>query len=459
MRSFLVALQSCALVALTLLTTTSTAHSWVEELDVIAPNGTFTGAPGYARGNVQRAAGVDPDKGMVHLLPPNGRPEGNQILDSDPMCMPSQQSQTQSSGSPALQAAPGSFVALRYQENGHVTLPANQPGKPANRGSVYIYGTTQSKPDDKFLAIHKVWNADGTGGDKRGKLLATQNFDDGQCYQVNGGQISTARQAQFKHVAAQPMGQDLWCQNNIAIPSDVPTGKPYTLYWVWQWDTSPNTPGVPLGKNESYTTCIDVDMTGNTGSNAKDANAVKFVEGQSLNEAAIPSYMSALAQGSTQASSQPTSPPASASPPASSAPPTSAAAAAPQVLSSSVTSAAPPPPTVTVTAKATPITVTVTAGAPAPISQVPSSTTVVTVPGSTVQVPAATQSSNPQPDAASEPGSAHTFPPVSPPYGTATAQKRSNTLGSTSHGHRLHKVRAVNGKTFANRGSAKFRKV
>ena len=224
-------------------------------MDVIAPNGSFTGDPGFARGNCARATTGNPDKCMVYLLPPNGRAEANKILDSDPMCMPSQQTQTQSKDSPRLQAAPGSLVALRYQENGHVTLPLNQAGKPEKGGIVYIYGTTQPDPNDKFLAIHKVWNADGTGGDKRGKLLAAQNYDDGQCHQKNGGKISTDRQQTFKTVPAQPMGEDLWCQNDIAIPADAPSGKPYTLYWVWDWPTLPGgDPNLPKGKSESYTT-------------------------------------------------------------------------------------------------------------------------------------------------------------------------------------------------------------
>ena len=242
-----------ALVALALFTS-SNAHSWVEMMNVIAPNGTYNGAPGFARGNCQRAAGVDPDKCMVQLLPPNGRVEGNKILDSDAMCKDTQQSPTQSKDSPRLQAAPGSLVALRYQENGHVTLPDTQKGKPANRGTVYIYGTTEPDPNEKFLAVHNVWNADGTGGNKKGKLLAMQNFDDGQCYQINGQALSAQRQKQFPHEAAQPMGQDLWCQNNFALPSDAPSGKPYTLYWVWDWPTLPGTDGFPNGKAEIYTT-------------------------------------------------------------------------------------------------------------------------------------------------------------------------------------------------------------
>ena len=61
------------------------------------------------------------------------------------------------------------FEEGTYQENGHVTLPDNQPGKPANRGTVFVYGTTQPSPTDTLLAIHRVWNAAGTGGDQRGE--------------------------------------------------------------------------------------------------------------------------------------------------------------------------------------------------------------------------------------------------------------------------------------------------
>ena len=265
------------------------AHSWVEQMNVIGSDGKFTGAPGYARGNVLRGPGFNDDK-MVHLLPPDGRTQIT-IQPSDPMCMPQQQTQTQSDGSPRLKAAPGAFVALRYQENGHVTLPQNQKGKPDNRGTVYIYGTTQPKSDEKFLDIHKQWNAEGTGGDKRGVLLSTQPFDDGQCYQVNGGQISTQRQAQFPHQADQLMGTNLWCQNDIAIPKTAPSGKPYTLYWVWDWPTAPNVdPGLPKGKEEIYTTCMDVDVTAG-GSSKRD------VSGTGLNFAAIPAYLKQLSSG------------------------------------------------------------------------------------------------------------------------------------------------------------------
>lgn len=380
----------CAQVVLISFTTLIRAHSWVEQLTVIDPNGTFTGAPGFARGNVLRGPGFS-DPLMVNLLPPDGRPvtEGSDgILKTDLMCKDSQKQQVQTDGSPRLQAAPGSLVALRYQENGHVTLPDNQKGKPANRGTVYIYGTTESAETDTFLGIYKQWNTDGTGGDKRGKLLATQDFDDGQCYQINGGSISTARQAQFPHLAAQPMGADIWCQNNIKLPSDAPTDKPYTLYWVWSWPTKAGVdPGLPNGKAEIYTTCMDIDITGKpndgkptsgadqkpddgitTSANEKRVDSKPSADNAVLNNAAIPKYLKELNGASSPSSTQTT--------------------AEPQKPAKSE-SASQTPVTVTKTEApgAATVTVYVTASKPTPSATL---TTLVTVPQSTVVQPGET---------------------------------------------------------------------
>ena len=313
----------------------SSAHSWVEQMRVIGPNGTFTtGAPGYARSNAKRLPGVDPDKAMVHILPPDGTDVDVGITAKDVMCMPSQQQPTQSSDSPRLQAAPGAMIALRYQENGHVTLPDTNPGKAPNRGTVYIYGTTQPSTNENFLDVFKQWNADGTGGNKKGKLLATQNFDDGQCHQINSGPISTARQQQFPHKADPLMGQDLWCQNDVMLPKDIPTGKPYTLYWVWDWPTAAGAdPNLLKGKAQTYTTCMDVDIT--ASSNSANSNAaINMVQGQDLGNAAIPAYLSKLAAGDSDLAtpSQSAGSPGGGSVPVSSSP--AAASSAPAVAKS-----------------------------------------------------------------------------------------------------------------------------
>ena len=182
MRSSLVTIAASA----TLLNLAS-AHSWVELLQNIGNNGSFTGANGYPRGYVDRSQPGFADPDMVNQIEAVGP--------NPSMCKSTQQGgQPQPGNYASLRSSPGGMVALLYQENGHVTEPENVPGKQANRGTVYIYGTQQPKDNETFYEIHKIWNADGTGGDKRGVLLSTQNFDDGQCYQINGQAISESRQ-------------------------------------------------------------------------------------------------------------------------------------------------------------------------------------------------------------------------------------------------------------------------
>jgi hypothetical protein len=291
-------------VFLAFLVTTANAHSWVEQLTVIAPNGTFVGSPGYARGNVLRTSPEFNDNKMTHLIPPNGRPKRD-ILSSDNLCKDSQRKQVQTDGSPRLQANPGDAVALRFQENGHVTLPQTLPAKPKNRGTVYVYGTTEPKVDEKFVDVHKAWNKNGTGGDQRGVLLSVQNFDDGRCYQINDGRISQTRQSKYPHEANKLMGADMWCQQDIALPSNAPTGKPYTLYWVWDWPSEPGVnPAMPNGKEEIYTTCMDVDVVDRPETNMHVE--VDYINDQPLNRAAIPSQFDEIF-GSASSSDSPVS--------------------------------------------------------------------------------------------------------------------------------------------------------
>ncbi|KAB8072575.1 hypothetical protein BDV29DRAFT_158435 [Aspergillus leporis] len=260
------------------------AHSWAEQLTVIAPNGTFIGSPGYPRGYVPRSAPGFADPKMMYLVP--------QVLQpSDLLCKETQRKQVQSDGSPRLQASAGAAIAVRYQENGHVTLPENTPGKPLNRGTVYVYGTAEPKEDEKFMDVHNVWNKEGTGGDKRGVLLSVGDYDDGRCYQVNDKTISTKRQSEFSHTTEDPMGADLWCQQDIRLPSNAPSGKPYTLYWVWDWPTDSSV-APPNGKPEIYTTCMDVDLVASAGT--QSYAAASYIHDQSLNRAAIPSQFAEI---------------------------------------------------------------------------------------------------------------------------------------------------------------------
>ncbi|KAL6237376.1 hypothetical protein BDW75DRAFT_81945 [Aspergillus navahoensis] len=256
------------LILLASLFTSAYAHSWVEQLMVIASNGTFVGSPGYPRGNVLRSSTSFSDTAMTYLLPPDGKTE---VTETDNLCMDTQRKQVQTDGSPRLQASAGAAVALRFQENGHVTLPETQKGKPKNRGTIYVYGTTDPKLDEKLLDVHKVWT----------------------------------KEMEFPHEADQYMGGDLWCQADIALPSNAPSGKPYTLYWVWDWPTAAGIdPGLPNGKQEIYTTCMDVDVVDRSDSRtSKDA---KYSHNQSLNGASIPEQFNEIFSSQSGGSSEAT---------------------------------------------------------------------------------------------------------------------------------------------------------
>ena len=295
-----------ALVAglLAALTQPCVGHSWVENILRIAPNGTMIAPVGYPRGFVPRGpASAFQDDMINYLVPPNdGRP-ANTIRPTDRLCHPSQKPGSNSQKFPRLAVAQGDFVALRYQENGHVTLPDTNFGKPKNRGTVYIYGvpTSQTTADDKFLDVWGQWNAAGSGGNKKGRLLATRNYDDGQCYQINGLSLSQSRQKQFRKIAKDPMGGDLWCQSDIQLPTDMPA-EGYTLVWLWHWPTMDDnnqatdvpSGGAKITQEQFYTTCIDLDVSsekpvsGGAGNKASVNNfAASFAPDQDLNDAAI----------------------------------------------------------------------------------------------------------------------------------------------------------------------------
>ncbi|EKG12958.1 hypothetical protein MPH_09876 [Macrophomina phaseolina MS6] len=251
-----------ALVAALLLTQVA-AHTWIEQLSVIR-NGTFVGNYGYPRSYLSRTdPGFNGGASSQWLLPPL---QSNRIRvdDSDLLCRPEQRKQVQSEKWPRLNIAPGDYAAMKYAENGHVTLPDNQKGKPEKGGTVYVFGTLEPKEDETLSNVLK-WTSDGSGGDKRGKLLTANNFDDGRCYQINSGEISLQRQKEFPDPnPGQPTSvNEQYCETDVKIPEDIETGKTYTLYWVWDWPTAKGgvDPTYPDGKDEYYTTCSDVEIT------------------------------------------------------------------------------------------------------------------------------------------------------------------------------------------------------
>lgn len=241
----------------------ASAHSWIEELQAIdSATGNYTGDYGYTRGYVARTDPGFTGDSMNYLLPPlsSGR---TRIDSSDLLCHPSQRtSNYKNAAYPRLKASPGSYVAMKYLENGHVTLPNNQKGKPESGGPIFVYGTTKPSDTEKIADV-LAWNKAGSGGDKRGTLLAANNFDDGRCHQINPGTISTTRQRTFAdHIEGQPTSSvEQWCETDMQIPSSQKPGDILTVYWVWDWPTAANQdPVYPQGKDEFYTSCAEIEI-------------------------------------------------------------------------------------------------------------------------------------------------------------------------------------------------------
>ncbi|CAN9224292.1 unnamed protein product [Alternaria alternata] len=243
-------------------------HSWIEQLRNVNDKGEYVGEYGYPRGMVAKTDPGYSGTSMNYEIPGDKTPGNVFITNSTLLCHEKQRKQEQSQDKyPRLQATPGGFVAMRYTENGHVSLPNNQLGKPKKGGTIFVYGTTSPKEDEHLVTVLS-WTQDGQGGDKRGKLLTMNNFDDGRCYEQNDSPIATERKksdpnfAMGQAVEGAPGNYPLSCETNVQIPDSAEMGKPYTIYWVWQWNTASGKidPSYPNGKDEYYSTCIDVDV-------------------------------------------------------------------------------------------------------------------------------------------------------------------------------------------------------
>lgn len=203
------------------------AHSWIESAYKYNPSTlSFFGSPGYPRGGNFRRLSAETgltDTEYVYRIPANGAYTGQETINERPI--------EANRPDETLEAAPGDHIAIMHLENGHVSYP--QPGRPLNQGNVYIYGTSQPRDHDRLADIHLVWNAEGTGGDGRGRLLATRNYDDGQCYEGNAGsKVATTRSAALPGSDA---ATSMPCQSNIQLPDDLEPGSNYTVYWYWDW--------------------------------------------------------------------------------------------------------------------------------------------------------------------------------------------------------------------------------
>lgn len=251
----------CALL-LALLGQRAIAHSWIEQLSNVALDGSYTSSFGYPRGFVDKGA-IDFDQNANVWLIPN---QAAFVSEEDLLCHPSQRAFRQSPGYPRLKTMPGAVVAMRYAENGHVTIPGSGRdlyGKPKRGGTVFVFGTAQPRAEEVLLSVLE-WTRDGQGGDRRGRLLASENFDDGRCYQLgNGAELANSRKMKTPNpVPGQPgTSTELLCETDVKLPAETPLENPYTLYWVWQWPTAPGKdPHQLLGRDEYYTSCVDIDV-------------------------------------------------------------------------------------------------------------------------------------------------------------------------------------------------------
>ncbi|KAK4193443.1 hypothetical protein QBC35DRAFT_106444 [Podospora australis] len=225
---------------------TAVAHSWPEETYRIAPNGTIladANHTGYDRAHIPRG---DPRQ-QDFLIPPNGREKV--ILPTDKIVRESQYKLDGSSYSekfPKLKVAPGDFVAIRYLENGHVTAPDKaNPFKPLNRGTIYLYGTKENDLTNVNLVdVLHTWTADGKGGNGKGKLLATRNYDDGQCHEPAPASGDPEGIGAFRKQFISK-AESLACQTDLQLPTDLKPGDVYTVLWIWDWPDM-SEPGVPV---------------------------------------------------------------------------------------------------------------------------------------------------------------------------------------------------------------------
>lgn len=242
-------------------------HSWVDRLYLLDADGKAIGKPGRIRGfgmipsNRKAPMLIDVVPRSVttanledtFLIPSNlaGRPY---IIPTDLLCRESQRVWNYTMAYPPLNATAEGAIMLQYNENGHITIPANNPpnrqGK-SGAGSVYVYGTQAPSAEEKIMDVHKIWTKDAKD---RGSLLGLFDFDDGKCYQYS---LRSAIEAERATLHLPPsgdeeQGKDLWCSITVHLPQQAQMGV-YTLYWVWDWS-----PTGQDGARQIYTSCMDV---------------------------------------------------------------------------------------------------------------------------------------------------------------------------------------------------------
>ncbi|KAI1772624.1 hypothetical protein F4818DRAFT_134093 [Hypoxylon cercidicola] len=249
------------------------AHSWVEEVRKIDLSGAFEGEVGYPMHWANRT----PPNAFSDLI------AQTKILDTKPnpaVCKPKDGAYPGSVN--RLTASAGDYVALIYQENGHVTQPFITK-RPYRDGVVSIYGTMQHEDGDGINDVLNSWTADGQGGNGKGKLLATHFYDDGQCYQNAGQDFNIPIYAQrFKQYNL----PELYCQSDFQLPEDLPETGTYTVMWVWDW---PLIVTDTQNVTEIYTSCAEITLEPRKSNNT--IKAMKFSKDTPVNSAGISSQL------------------------------------------------------------------------------------------------------------------------------------------------------------------------
>lgn len=222
----------------------ASAHTWLEALRSIASNGSFTSTPGFQRGFIPRNDSSFSDDALTYRITAKDA--------TTPLCHPRQQVANGYTNPqyPRLNASAGSWVALTYEENGHVSNPQVPEGRPFRSGNVYVYASTTIR-DEEFSAVHGNWTADGPL--ESGRLIASHYYDDTLCFQDQGANPSPIN----AHRKGAANLTSVNCQTDIQIPVDI-KGDVLALYWVWDWSLWPNMPNTSY---EAYTSCSEIDIS------------------------------------------------------------------------------------------------------------------------------------------------------------------------------------------------------
>lgn len=253
------------------------AHTWVEMIRRISTSGAFVGETGYAMGHMNRS-----DTGFADTLV---QVKITDVTTNPTVCGDIGKAGYTNALYPQLSASPGEYVAMQYAENGHVSFPDLTP-RGFKGGNVMIYATTEDVNDVGINDALYSWNAEGTGGNGKGKLIGSHFFDDGQCFEnPNASPIRAER-------AADTNLTSLLCQSVSQLPEDLETDGTVNLLWIWDWAQNPNIAGE--NTTEIYTSCMTVNLTAKDTDAATSVKAFSFNKNVELSDKVIPGQISTL---------------------------------------------------------------------------------------------------------------------------------------------------------------------